>query len=339
MIGPLSLVGATALLIAAVGCGSSEFSGSSDKSKVRPTVADADGTKHDEKNPKISNDPSLDRDTDGKAGDNATDKTGKSATLVDTFETSTVSSTPVDIVVLMDTSGSMREEKLSLEQNMQLFMDQLKAAKIDAHVTAVGTGFRFPVLPADVFGVVPQLVGSHDAIGIMIQYLSGAYGFPLALRKEAAMEAVIFTDDDGQGVGNTAADFTAFAKGRDIRINAVVGQKVGTVSATCKIENIGSQAKQLAVQTKGSDLDLCAPDWTVLIKQLTSNIVKRNEADGYRLTKKPDSKQDVKVKINGVLLDADKFKLNFETGLLTLSVDLKLKGKEKIEVEYRAKAN
>ena len=47
----------------------------------------------------------------------------------------------------------------------------------------------------------------------------------------------------------------------------------------------------------------------------------------------------MKVKINGVLLDADKFKLNFETGLLTLSVDLKLKGKEKIEVEYRAKAN
>jgi hypothetical protein len=247
------------------------------------------------------------------------------------FDIST--STIVDIVFAIDTSGSMEGEKAFLEQNMTTFMGLLSKADIDSQVTAIGsTEFVFPVgLPPEKFQVVNQEIGSHDVIPILTNFFKAGV-FPLPFRDNANIEVVIITDDNGEDPGELAADFKGLDKKKTI-VNGIIGMSMtpNPANPSCVIAAVGVEHQKLADMTGGSKYDLCEKDWNALFVQLSKNIVDRSYS--YFVDSAPDLSQDVLVKLDGVALDPSQYTID-EKGQITLSKDVVIPEKGVLTVFY-----
>lgn len=235
----------------------------------------------------------------------------------------------VDVLMVFDTSTSMREEKEFIEANMAKFINDLNSAALDAKVTVIGKKtnatdpknmgltFNFPAnLPADKFAQVDQYVHSTDAIGHLNRYFAGQLAQPIPPRDGVPTEVIIVTDDNGHNTSNNpykvprsiAAEFTMPAN-RKIVVDAVVGlQKGKSANPKCVIENVGTEHMTLANQTGGTVFDLCSPDWNNLLKALTDKIVARN--GGFALDKIPDTAQKIEVYVNGKLVSSNNYTID-----------------------------
>lgn len=269
---------------------------------------------------------------------------------------------PVDILFVMDTSGSMREEKKSLEGNMNRFLTNMLSAKLDVKILTLGGGqpnldkfprgggncgaFDFPKdLPKERFGNVPVYVHSYDPIGRLSNFLDGKYDSlsPFKLRKNAPLEIVIISDDDGtdqkelqqdpaETPRNLATDFKA-PSGKKVRVHAIVGlENSAKIPEVCEIENPGVQAQTLANQTGGTIMDICSQDWESLINQLSSKIIAGNK--GYQLEASIDPKKPVTILVNGKPLDSKLYTIDYAAGFITLSDGASVQSGDEIKVEY-----
>lgn len=258
---------------------------------------------------------------------------------------------PVDIAIALDTSTSMVEEKASLEQNLALFVSELTAAKIDAQVTIITK--TTTASDPQVFGLSPfklpkvtnvaavdKYVHSNDAIGHLSRYYRGDYTRPLPLRDNALLEAVIITDDDGDTgtgpygtTGNMAADFTP-PTGRTVTVNAIVGLPTSNErnNSACALSATGDQHMNLANQTGGAIIDLCTPDWSDLVKQLSANIASRSTA--FVLSKEPKTDMEFVVSVDGVVVDPKHYTLDAKTRSLHFTLDFPMKTGAQVKVEY-----
>ncbi|MGE0174868.1 MAG: hypothetical protein AB7T49_18900 [Oligoflexales bacterium] len=246
----------------------------------------------------------------------------------------------VDVVFVVDTSGSMGEEIDFLEKNMTDFFASIKDAGINVKITAIGgvdedgNDFEFPnTLSASDFAVIKQHVDSHDAIAILSNYYSGKYEFPLALRENAVLEAVIISDDDGEGKGNEAGDFKP-PSGRTASVNAIVGLEKGKHSKVCEIANKGDEHMTLAKNTEGEVLDICSENWSDLLKTLSKKIISRT---GYKLKQTVDVSKDVKVNVGSRELKDGEFTIDEGENSLSISADVVVNEGDKIVVEYYPK--
>lgn len=247
------------------------------------------------------------------------------------------SSNKVDVLMVVDTSGSMREEKAAIEKNMQAFVDNLGTAGLDAQIQVIGKKtaatdpmnigqtFTFPSnLPPERFALLDQYVHSTDAIGHLNRYFAGAIPTPLPLRAGVPVEVALISDDNGNNTVNnpymvpkcTAAEYAPPA-GKKVTINAIVGKTQGQspTNAACNIENVGTEHLALQAQTGGTYLDLCEPDWSVLLKSLTDKIVARNS--GYKLNYTPDMTKLIEVSVNSKIVDAASYKVDADNQTLT----------------------
>ncbi|MGE0174532.1 MAG: hypothetical protein AB7T49_17185 [Oligoflexales bacterium] len=261
------------------------------------------------------------------------------AAIQQTFEVgATEARSPVDIVIAMDTSRSMIEEKADLEKNMTVFFNQLQDQGVDAHIIAMGSGpshnnsgFEFPEdLPKEKFAVVEKKVGSHDAISILNEFYSEGSP-PLPFRSEAGHEVVIITDDNADGAGNNASDFDS-KLGKKVTVNAIIGLTEGQDpdNSNCNIQAVGNEYKDLSQSTDGLVLDLCIKDWGTLVKDLANSIVNRSEKK-FQISQKIDSSKAIKVTLNGNVLAASDYQIDPQ-GALTVLAETK-KG-DKIIVEF-----
>lgn len=246
----------------------------------------------------------------------------------------------VDVVFVVDTSGSMGEEIDFLEKNMTEFFNSIKTAAIDVKITAIGAvdedgnNFDFPsTLSSSSFATVTHHVDSHDAISVLTEYYDGKYSFPLALRKDSVLEAVIISDDNGEGKGNEASDFRP-PKDRDVSVNAIVGLKKGKQSEVCEIANKGDQHIKLAGDTGGEVLDICSENWSDLLKTLSKKIISRT---GYKLKNPVDLSKDISVKVGGTKIKSDEFSIDEDENMLNISPDVLIKEGDKIVIEYYPK--
>jgi hypothetical protein len=209
----------------------------------------------------------------------------------------------VDIVIGIDTSGSMMGELNFLENNMQKFMDGLTKMKVDSQVTALGsTKFNFPTsIAADKFQVVNEKISSHNVINVLTEFLQGG-PHPLPFRNGANIEVIIVTDDDGTPKGGMAEDFKS-VPGYKTYVNAIVGLGAGLdpTAAGCEIANVGTQHIKLADSTGGAKYSICEQDWNDMLNKLSKNIVDRTNS--IKLSKNPDLTKIAEVKVNGVTVD------------------------------------
>jgi hypothetical protein len=215
----------------------------------------------------------------------------------------------VDIVFALDSSGSMSDEKMSLEANMSQFIATFAAAvtDVDYQIYMIGENFRFPE-ESDKVIKVDREIDSHDVLKELLRFFDGKLRNPKPLRADAFKEIVVITDDDAWGV--LSHDFksyverTAALRGKT-SFNGFVGLSKGQKSDTCDIDHAGAEYMKLAAdpQLGGLMQDLCEQDWSRLLRQLADKIIKPTGRAEFELDQPADASKAVVVRVDGDVYD------------------------------------
>ena len=192
---------------------------------------------------------------------------------------------PVDIVWVIDNSGSMRDEATLVQANLNDFATAINAVGLDVRVvviTAPGFVEVPPPLGSDPsrFLRVNQDVQSSNSFDRLLDTLPMYQDF---LRRNSALHFVVVSDDE------SAMDFNTFRTsmqgmiGRSFRFHAVVSEPGAThmfggftmngcTGPHGDAADNGEEYWMLASSTGGRALSICTPDWTALFDDLTRAI-------------------------------------------------------------------
>lgn len=192
-----------------------------------------------------------------------------------------VAARPVDIVWVIDQSGSMDSDIAMVRQNLNAFAAAVSNAKIDYHVVLVASRFLDPdgnqiCIPPPLAGPgcadgprfkqIDQHVDSHDALALYMLHAPAIESF---MRPGSMRHVVVVTDDEAKGV--TAAAFHAFLKARpgyqDYRFHSVVG----LVDKGC-VADEGKQYVALSALSGGLTWHICDANWTTVFQQLLASV-------------------------------------------------------------------
>jgi hypothetical protein len=267
-----------------------------------------------------------------------------------------IDSGKVDIVFVVDTSGSMYQEKELLEKNMASFIQEFqnKNASVDYQIFLIGSDFNFPPSSGKL-QIVDEKVFSNDALAVLHNFLAfGLSGH--TVRPNSIVEAVIITDDNAYGddgippimylpqpgpnSGSTigtptkattlnAAEFvTAMSKipnANQLHINGLVGKREGSINDWCDITEAGTEYETLASMPQYNGLmeDLCTEDWSPLLSRLAASIIKRVEEQSIQLSGIPDLTRGYQVTLNGSPIEKEKVRISSDGKVSILDDSLK----------------
>jgi hypothetical protein len=201
---------------------------------------------------------------------------------------------PVDIVWAIDTSGSMIEEALLVQNNINSFSQQIVASGIDVHVVMLA-GYPFFFLP----GIcVPAPLGSGvcppngtdtllphfwhhptaivESVDAAVKLVSLFPDYASMLRPGAPKHLVVVTDDDSHNAADHSGDagvyndnpdgFIADYTALDPMLSDANGDRTWKLSAIyafsmcANAAAIGNFWKQVVDTTGGVHGDLCSPN-------------------------------------------------------------------------------
>ncbi len=255
----------------------------------------------------------------------------------------------VDVVFAVDTSASMDDEIIAVQNNLQKLISTLNDGKLDSRIHLLLD--QILMVPAgsdpNKIAFVQQRVDSGDAISRLNLLFTGMYAAfyrnidgtvqasPMAFRKDAALEIVVITDDNGAGTGNLAADFDP-NKTLKATFNAIIGLPTSVQSDTCSLSNIGMEYITLATASKGSMLDICAADWTALITRLSTDMVKRSVT--FPLSKKPADPSKIIVTLDKQKMAAGDWVYDAKTNAVTLTKTNAVKDGSELTMNYNPSA-
>lgn len=267
----------------------------------------------------------------------------------------------VDLVIALDSSGSMDEERAAVSANLNKLILALQKGSLDPRIHLIagreeeddeapvaGPVFTFPPdVDASKVALIVQEIGSHDALGHVSQTLSGTYAAryqnvkgmamspPLAFRPDAKLEVLVISDDNGTNVGNTAKDFDPMNKWR-ATVSGVIGTPTSMQAAgICEIAAVGQEYITLAGQTGGSILDICSPDWSMIIDRFTKDVLKRSQS--ILLSKEPVNPDKLLVTLGGKVLPKDAWVYDAATRLVTLNASVEVTVGLELKVNYEGK--
>jgi hypothetical protein len=255
----------------------------------------------------------------------------------------------VDLVFAVDTSASMDDEIRAMQTNLGRLVSGLNSGRLDAQIHVMMD--QLLALPAGVdakkIAFVNQEVGSENAISRLNALFAGMYvtfylsadgvvmPMPLAFRKDAKLEVVVISDDDGDGNGNLAADFNPL--NAKATFNAIVGLPSTMEGGNCDISGIGMEYITLAQASRGSMLDICSPDWSGLITRLTDDMVKRSVT--FSLSKTPADAKAIVVTLDGKRLAASDWTYDATNNTVSLVKTDGVKDGSKISLNYKPTAS
>jgi hypothetical protein len=268
----------------------------------------------------------------------------------------------VDLVIALDSSGSMDEERAAVSANLNKLILALQKGSLDPRVHLIagreeddddevvvpGPVFTFPPdVDAAKVALIAQEIGSHDALGHVNKTLSGTYAAryqnvkgmamnpPLAFRPDAKLEVLVISDDNGTNVGNTAKDFDPMNKWK-ATVSGVIGTPTSMQAAgICEIAAVGQEYITLAGQTGGSVLDICSPDWSMIIDRFTKDVLKRSQS--ILLSKEPLNPDKLLVTLGGKVLPKEAWVYDPATRLVTLSASVEVTAGLELKVNYEGK--
>lgn len=188
----------------------------------------------------------------------------------------------VDIVWVIDGSGSMGDEQAAVQKNIASFADAIGGAGLDHHVVmvakdnvAAGTALAADALH---YQHVSSNVGSHDALQKLLETYQEYSAF---LRPSAALHFVIVTDDESR---MTATEFRAQMEqlaGKPFTAHAIVSESVSGRACVgacglpilCGAASPGIEYLALSDATSGQKISICVSDWSTVFEPLKTAVI------------------------------------------------------------------
>ena len=311
-----------ALILTTFGCGSTDFAGQS--LSHQPTVAKAIDSISSSADSQVVKGPG---------------QLGRDSEVSETFNLATAQNADaVDIIFLVDTSGSMSQEKRRLEQTMEEFIDTFLAKRkgIDYRLFLVGEDFRFPqgIGTNPRIDVVDAEIDSTDALDVAVALMNNSLR-PQTLQTRANIrkELVVISDDNARG--NSIDQIANSIDKGSLRLNAITGVKAFGNGSRCRIARVGKAYIDLAGRSSKPGLvqDLCDDDWGKLLANLGGTIIPAISASAT-LSSSIDQTKGVIVILDGTILSADQYELSYKDRLITIAPDLLNKSKGHVVIRY-----
>lgn len=187
---------------------------------------------------------------------------------------------PVDILWVIDNSGSMDEEEARIQTNMNNFANAIAASGTDYHVIVIADTGHVNVPPP--LGGSPQFLGINQSIDSHNALEQLVLTYPLYqsfLRADSVKHIVVVSDDESDWSRATFESslgaLTAPGFGTDWRLHAVVAEAPPwDFSSPCFALSaaVGSIYIDLQQNHAGLFFSLCTTDWTPLFTELAATV-------------------------------------------------------------------
>ncbi len=248
---------------------------------------------------------------------------------------------PVDIVIALDTSGSMNEERAALEQNLNGFLAQIAktAGNVDYMAWILARPFNLTSNTDSKVEVVPTKVSSNDALMKLRDFVTGAGGSSRPLRDQSQKQFIIISDDNARRV--VANDFIGLVASTPkltgkTSVSGIIGLKPGAVQTGCNIAAVGTEYQILAAAptTRGIILDLCSNNWSQLLGVLAQKIATDTLRRDFPLSTAAKPAIGLNVSIAGIEIAAESYTYDTKTRTLSISPDKAPKSGQELVVIY-----
>jgi len=212
-----------------------------------------------------------------------------------------VKSPAVDIVWVVDNSGSMVEERGQIEANINpQFADRMSASGLDYRVVMItdkgtGTGQVCVAPPLGgpdcgdnppLYRAIDQVVGSTDSLSLVLSTYGSSnpsLDWSTSLRYDAVKVFIEVTDDnsalsaasfDTQLLAKQPAGIFGTAAGRNYVFHSIIGVNPGQPNLKCLTAvNTGAQYQVLSTLTGGRILSVCATDYSPIFDEIVNAII------------------------------------------------------------------
>jgi len=233
--------------------------------------------------------------------------------ITDEFEQESLKD--VDILFVVDNSGSMRRVQTNLADNFDTFINIFAASGVDYHIAFITTddptfiGEVVTPLFADPIGEANSQIisigtyGSANEMGIENSYEAlrgtGDAAPGNAFFRETAKLVIIYIsdeDDHGSITPSVAAAYFIALKSSTAHIAAHA--VIGDVPGGCGSAQSGDLYNDIAILMSGSTLSICSTDWGTPMEQLAVESMINNS---FPLSDSSPVEQTIEVVVDGVV--------------------------------------
>ena len=240
------------------------------------------------------------------------DDTGSNEPIwVDSFEQPVISN-GVDIIWVIDGSGSMNDDSprvlqgiTDMMQNLTMINWRLVIISMTPHEAVAVESF--PLLPGDTWedahGMFAENVQGHYEYGFdsVYEFLENNRFAENWLRDDAALLVVFVSDEDDQSTSSfpTVALFKNWLdqKRAHVYVSSIVNKHPDVSECNSYTHNVGFRYSELTNSYAGQLLDICAENWSQGVADASSQIQLR---EWYDLTNKPLNDQEIYVFVDGI---------------------------------------
>jgi len=199
---------------------------------------------------------------------------------------------PVDFIMAIDNSGSMRDTVNQVEANLGTFSTRLVDAGIDYRFTLISDDASAPnsrttkmCVPQPMGGPncsdterfqhLDQRVGSHSALNDFLQCADGcgdnrSGDFSQRLRAGSLLQYIVVTDDEARLSWQSFKESHRLEGHQDFILHSIVGLSRGGCVA-----DVGDQYIAGSRETGGAILDICDAQWGSLLDVILDTTITR----------------------------------------------------------------
>jgi len=205
------------------------------------------------------------------------------AWVTDEFEQETL--TDIDILFVIDNSGSMRNIQTNIANNFDIFINIFAASGVDYHIAFITTDspdfvgeqitplFLDPIQEANSQISAIGTLGSPNEVGIEMSYeaLRGAGDAAPGsefFREDAKLVIIYVSDEDDQGSISPIIASTYFSTLKQSSSSIATHAVIGDVPGGCPSAQPGELYSELVQQMNGTELSICSADWGTPMEQL-----------------------------------------------------------------------
>lgn len=242
---------------------------------------------------------------------------------------------PLDMIWVIDNSGSMNEEAALVRKNFDAFLTALnKTTNFRLLlVTQQGTSGTAVSIPSSFDPLthkqINQRVESNDGPQLLLNNLKS---LPAGFLRADSKKIVVFVTDDNSALASASFMSSLIAQqkwsAKDVSVSSFIG--IDKATSPC-MYRAGAIYKELATQTGGRNYNICMQDWSANFSDLINVSVSKAVR---RFTLAVDSvKSVVEVKVDGVVLDKSAYSISGKA--LTLADGVSLAENSIVSIVYK----